>query len=470
MMEEALQAIHQTPSPSGRSAPIDIVPNSSRQRYHTNPTTDDSSDEDADAGETDLFRDMVGSVPRHASSLSMRGGSLIHRGRLGAGGARSLPPPRAPFLSSQTDPNDRLHSMPVMSLPECAESISSSVDDDGQLGTSFQKSYGSLRESSFAAPNRSIGAASYTHHHVRFAASPVDRQNSHGDDSGRSAFFPSSLPTYMDGDLNLVQQRWEQHSTTSSNSATVALETQQGLLSSQLDNASSTTAVPIPVGGGGGGGIGGALGEYESNSPKRQPFIGSMTRSEEPGEPFRNGPAEDTVDGGGSSLTAFSVLESARQQTPGLGVSFSVEEVEGARESVTRLAASFQEFTVEQRPHNHRQEGAHESVTRLAASFQEFTMEQRLAGQHGHNHHQQRSSLHPPETDMSGMDEFTLDSTTEVVDGGGIGAILYTSELQPPHAQPQQEPQHPLDYSHDVDRPDYDEYADTIGAFDLEFE
>eukprot|EP00978_Attheya_sp_CCMP212_P025490 scaffold82076_cov52-Attheya_sp.AAC.3 len=108
-MEEALQAIHQTPSPSGRSAPIDIVPNSSRQRYHTNPTnTDDTSDEDADAGETDLFRDMVGSVPRHASSLSMRGGSLIHRGRLG-GGARSLPPPRAPFLSSQTDPNDRLH-------------------------------------------------------------------------------------------------------------------------------------------------------------------------------------------------------------------------------------------------------------------------------------------------------------------------------------------------------------------------
>eukprot|EP00978_Attheya_sp_CCMP212_P025489 scaffold82076_cov52-Attheya_sp.AAC.2 len=333
--------------------------------------------------------------------------------------------------------------MPIMSLPECAESISSSVDDDGQLGTSYQKSYGSLRESSFAAPNRSIGAASYTNHHVRFAASPVDRHNSHGDDSGRSAFFPSSLPTYMDGDLNLVQQRWEQHSTTSSSNAAISPETQQGLLSSQLDNASSTTAVPIPVEGGGGGGIGGALGEYESNSPKRQPFIGSMKTSEEPGEPFRNGPAEDTVDGGGSSLTALSVLESARQQTQGLGVSFSVEEVEGARESVTRLAAS----------------------------FQEFSMEQRLAGQHGHNH-QQRSSLHPPETDVSpGLDEFTLDSTTEVVGGGGIGAILYTNELQPPHAQPLQEPQHPLDYSHnDVDRPDYDEYADTIGAFDLEFE
>jgi hypothetical protein len=107
-MEDALQSIHQNPSPSGRSAPIDIVPNSSRQRYHTNPTADDTSDEDADASETDHFRDMVGSVPRHASSLSMRGGIRMDRSRLGAGGARSLPPPRAPFLSSQTDPNDRL--------------------------------------------------------------------------------------------------------------------------------------------------------------------------------------------------------------------------------------------------------------------------------------------------------------------------------------------------------------------------
>lgn len=85
---------------------------------------------------------IVETIPVH-HRLSIEGAaplpSISHSCRFGK--PSSLPHPRAPFLSSQQGPKDKLSSMPVVKLPESVTSINTKSPSSSQ--------YGSLRESRF---------------------------------------------------------------------------------------------------------------------------------------------------------------------------------------------------------------------------------------------------------------------------------------------------------------------------------
>ncbi|KAL7520085.1 hypothetical protein ACHAWX_004830 [Stephanocyclus meneghinianus] len=123
---------------------------------------------------TDSLGDLrVGSLPMHLRR-SGRAGSRQRQLSGGAGGffgPQSLPPPRAPFLSSRGGPEGNLSSIPDMVLPESAASIDP---------TSSSLPYGSLRESKFSHPG--------------FAIERVPGQISCGTEPAN--FQPQSLPAY----------------------------------------------------------------------------------------------------------------------------------------------------------------------------------------------------------------------------------------------------------------------------------
>mmetsp|Transcript_15389 Transcript_15389/g.32389 ORF Transcript_15389/g.32389 Transcript_15389/m.32389 type:complete len:428 (+) Transcript_15389:84-1367(+) len=137
---------------------------------------------------------MVGSLPMHlrrsgrgvgGSSRNSRRQTRQQGGLSGSGifmGPQSLPPPRAPFLSSRAGVEDKLSSIPPMALPE-------SVSSNDPIASSVP--YGSLRESRFAYPqqrglsqNDNFGTSSS---HAKMASSNPGHNSLH-------SFHPQSLP------------------------------------------------------------------------------------------------------------------------------------------------------------------------------------------------------------------------------------------------------------------------------------
>eukprot|EP00804_Cyclotella_cryptica_P003269 CCRYP_010504-RA/>CCRYP_010504-RA protein AED:0.01 eAED:0.01 QI:303/1/1/1/1/1/2/3142/374 len=153
---------------------------SSRQSgYSSSSSTDDEGRNGSSAlssamERTDSLGDLrVGSLPMHLRR-SGRAGSRqrqLSGGAVGFFGPQSLPPPRAPFLSSRGGPEGNLSSIPDMVLPESAASTDP---------TSSSVPYGSLRESKFSHPG--------------FGIERMPGQISFGTDSAN--FQPQSLPAY----------------------------------------------------------------------------------------------------------------------------------------------------------------------------------------------------------------------------------------------------------------------------------
>ncbi|KAL7460035.1 hypothetical protein ACHAXS_000503 [Conticribra weissflogii] len=169
--------------------------NDSRRRRRTSKVSSLSlalGEADSTGGE-DM---MVGSLPMHlrrsgrgvaGSSKNSRRQTRQQGGLGGSGifmGPQSLPPPRAPFLSSRVGVEDKLSSIPPMALPE-------SVTSNDPIASSVP--YGSLRESRFAHPqqrglsqNDNFGTSSS---HATMAPSTPSHNSV-------NSFQPQSLPAH----------------------------------------------------------------------------------------------------------------------------------------------------------------------------------------------------------------------------------------------------------------------------------
>mmetsp|Transcript_887 Transcript_887/g.1324 ORF Transcript_887/g.1324 Transcript_887/m.1324 type:complete len:463 (-) Transcript_887:507-1895(-) len=319
----------------------------------------------------------VGSLPshhrrhRHIGSAGMGGGG-------GSSMARSMPAPRAPFLSAREDPTDGLSNMPLMTLPESAE--------DG-MGESSSVQYGSLRESRFQRfPSHKRTNPQPHHQNVRFAGGlPTSGNNSDTDDGDNgggglassysadsSAFYPQSLPAYMDAERDMVQRRWQQSSSkpgggigggigATLGEAKPVPHSTIGALSAQLGGIGVSSAVS--VGDKGGGGIGSVVqsssdymmagGREEYNVRGTMDYDGNILQRTGSGIGLGDhglDATDEKLDDCGESpgsLTGLGVLQASRQSPGGLGLRLSDSEIEGIHESANRAARALSDAEVD---------------------------------------------------------------------------------------------------------------------------
>mmetsp|Transcript_48148 Transcript_48148/g.145435 ORF Transcript_48148/g.145435 Transcript_48148/m.145435 type:complete len:530 (-) Transcript_48148:82-1671(-) len=313
---------------------------------------------------------------------------------LGPGGAgtmslaRSLPPPRAPWLHAKALSDDGLSRVPQMTLPESATV--------GMVPSSLP--YGSLRESKFGhyhQRGRRPPPGGGPQRHVRFAGESPKREGADkvADEGvaavpGTAGLYPSSLPAYTDAGSEIARRRWEKEA------AAAAASPEGGIVIGSGKSAPSPLALGIgggigaaagtgSPGSGVGGGIGAAIGDsppIDSTSTSNEGGVSSLTAqlgglplpsgggigeavmgvaaptagskgtmaeigdySTRGGGAYGSSGLYSNQDGTGndgdydaegsnsklsSSLTALNILESARASPGGLGVALSPHEMQ----------------------------------------------------------------------------------------------------------------------------------------------